>query len=109
MNINQVPLSEAVDGLREALTRSFNKKPEQGIVFNIQSVELELQVVAETSSKGELSGGWSLLGWNMGGKVEGADSHTGIHKVKMILNPSFIDEKGQPNKVDISSTDEDQR
>lgn len=108
MKLTKVPLSEAVDALRSELTGSLQKKPGEGIAFNIQSVELELQVVAEASSSGKLSGGWSLLGWKLGGEAEATDSQSGVHKVKMHLEPVTIDKNGNSSKLAIGRKDPDQ-
>lgn len=109
MEITKVGLADAIESLRSELSEAFNNKPQTGIVFGVQSVELELQVIAETNAKGEISGGWSLLGWNMGGKVEGGESLSGIHTVKLALEAKIIRKDGGSSIVEISSENTDPR
>ena len=109
MEKTQVRLAEAIESLRFELNKAIDQKPETGVGFTVQSVEVELQVIHEENSSGELSGGWSLMGWHMGGKAESGDSHTGIHTVKLTLETSVVDKEGRKSKAEIASESRTQR
>lgn len=111
MKQTKVGLAEAIESLRFELNKAIREKSktQEGVGFTVQSVEVELQVIHEENSSGELSGGWSLMGWHMGGKAESGDSHTGVHTVKLTLETSVVDKEGRKSKVEIASEGRTQR
>lgn len=111
MDKTKVGLAEAIESLRFELNKAIDKKSKTkgGVGFTVQSVEVELQVIHEEKTSGEISGGWSLMGWHMGGKVESGDSHSGVHTVKLTLDTSVIDKKGRKSKAKIASESRTQR
>lgn len=103
MGAQKASITDAVDQLRSELSNAVLKKPETGIQFDIDNIEVELQLVFEVSGNIEVSGGWSVLGWSLGAKSEAGASRTGVHTVKLSLSPKVVDASGERSDMSINA------
>ena len=101
MDLQAVPITDAVAKLREELQQAIDQKPESGVLFEVEGIEVELQVVVDVNAKLEISGGWKVLGWHFGGKSELGTSRSGVHIVKLKLKPASVSADGKRSAVDI--------
>ena len=92
--MTQVPLSDAIQQLRDQLREAILEGKDQDIVFIPNSIDIELGVTFRAEAKA--SGGFKLLAFlDLSGEVSaGRESQ---HKIKMSL--SVADRNGQPIKV----------
>ncbi len=90
----QIPLSDAIQQLRDELRGAIIEGRGKDIVFTPKSVELELSVTFGTEAK--VGGGFKLLTF-LDLSAEGKASVSHAHKVKLQLEVS--DEHGNPIKV----------
>lgn len=108
MKPTPLPLRTAIQHLRTDLAAAWAEAPETGVGFEVETVDVELQVVAETNARGELSGGWSVLGWNFGATAEMGATSADTHKITMSLTPILKKPNGSTSKLTVSSrTDQD--
>jgi hypothetical protein len=92
--MTQIPLSDAIQQLRDELREAILEGRDQDIVFTPNSVDIELGV--SFSAEAKASGGFKLLAFLdvSGGATAGRKSQ---HKIKLSL--SVADKNGQPIKV----------
>jgi hypothetical protein len=91
MDTAYLPLSEAIGELRTELLAAVDNAAGEQLRFAVETIEVELQVVATRTVKGEAGG-------NLFGVVTvkgGADHATAAtHKVKLVLKPTTSDRAG---------------
>ena len=92
-----VSLSDAIRDLRNELIEARNAGDGKSLKFEIEDIELELQMVSTIKGKGGAKIGWGILGAEAG--IEDSSARTHRLKFKMKLAP---DETG--NKPFISGT-----
>jgi NTP-dependent ternary system trypsin peptidase co-occuring protein len=92
--MTQIPISDAIEQLRDQLREAILEGKDQDIVFTPNSVEIELAVTFRAEAKA--SGGFKLLALlDMSGEASvGRESQ---HKIKMSL--SVADGNGLPIKI----------
>ena len=88
-----IRLSDAVENLREELKLAQEKGKNQQLQFNLESIEIELEVVAET----EIDASGKINWWILGGGVDTKAKDASKHKLKLSLQA--IDASGRPLKV----------
>ena len=92
--MTQIPLSNAIQQLRDQLREAILDGKDQDIIFAPNSIDIELAVTFKAEAKA--SGGFKLLTFlELSGEASaGRESQ---HKIKMSL--SVADRDGQPIKV----------
>ena len=88
-----IRLSDAIENLREELKLAQEKGKNQDLQFNINSIEIELEVVAETEIDASGKINWWILGGGVGAKAKDASKHN------LKLSLQAVDAKGQPMRV----------
>lgn len=92
--MTEIPLSDAVDQLRDQLREAILEGKDQDIVFTPNSIDIELAVTFKAEAKA--GGGFKLLAFlDLSG--EAVASRESQHKIKISL--SVVDKNGQPIKV----------
>jgi hypothetical protein len=90
----EIPLSDAIQQLRDQLRDAVLEGKDQDIVFTPNSIDVELAVTFKAEAKA--SGGFKLLAFlELSG--EASASRESQHKIKISL--SVADRNGQPIKV----------
>lgn len=98
-----LPLTDAVEGLREQLSRAVLAARSDGVRFQVNSVELEFTAVAKREAGGDGKVKFSILGVGaeLGAAGKVAAEHT--QKVKLSLTPVLSAAAGaEPKKLEIS-------
>ena len=96
---NGIQLSEMIQELRKEIIESTNKGLQESIVFEVEKVELEIEVAVSKSKEG--SGGIKFWVVTIGGKK--GSSNTQTHTFKITLNPK----DKTTNKKPLVSDDKD--
>jgi hypothetical protein len=108
MDAKPIPLAAGIRSLREELIKAIDARPDEGVQFTVDSINLEMQVAFQSENTQELSVGWSLLGWQFGGKGAAKDSNSGVHTIKITLKPEIVkDGRVNPLVAISADTDED--
>ena len=90
----QIPLSEAIQQLRDELREAIVEGADKDIVFTPNSVDIDLSVSFRAEAK--VGGGFKLLAFlDLSG--EGSVGRESQHKINISL--AIADRKGQPIKV----------
>lgn len=79
--MGKIRLSDAIENLREELKRSKNNGQNQDLKFNVNSVEIELEVVAEEEAGSSAKVNWYIFG----GSTSSKDKEVSKHKLKINL------------------------
>jgi len=96
-----VPLADAVAGLRDELTRAWMEGQHQRVRFRPACVELTLQVAATRAAAGSAKVRWWVV--EVGGDV--SRQATAMHTVRVVLEPGVVDEStGQIGELAIEGT-----
>lgn len=105
MKAKPIPISDGIAALRDQLHMAIKDAPDDGVKFEIQTIDLEMQVVATTAGSGEVNGGveWKLLGFKIGGKASASYSYAGAHKVKLSLKPVIKNPDGTSSTVEVAA------
>ena len=103
--MSNVPISDAIAELRTELQKAAARKPETGIGFDVEAIEVELQVVHSTTTNMGVEAGWSVLGFKFGAESGIERAETGVHKVTLKLKPQHTDASGKKSDVEINSED----
>lgn len=90
----QIPLSDAIQQLRDELRKSILEGKDQDIVFTPNSIDVELSVNFSVEAKA--GGGFKLLAF-LDVSAEAKTGRESQHKIKLSL--SVADSNGQPIKV----------
>lgn len=88
-----IKLSDAIENLRKELKLAQEKGENQNLQFDIQSIELELEVIAEGESGASGKINWYIFGGGVDSKVKDASKH----KIKLMLKA--VDATNQPIRV----------
>jgi hypothetical protein len=94
-----IKLSDAIENLRAELRHAQEKGKDQNLQFDLQSIELELEVIAEGESGVSGKINWYIFGGGVDSKIKDATKH----KLKLTLKA--VDENGQPIRVSSSHSD----
>ena len=92
MSDSEIPLGEVIDQLRREMLVAIEAGSDEGLRFEVQDVEVEMQVVVSKGGSGELSGEGGVKLWVLakaGGKVAGKYESSQIQKVKLSLRPKL--------------------
>ncbi|MFJ6984492.1 MULTISPECIES: trypco2 family protein [unclassified Streptomyces] len=91
-----VSLPDAVASLREQLTEAVAQATGENLAFDVESVEIELEMTVTTAVKGEAKATiWQVV--SLGGGAERSSS--GVHRVKLSLTPQFVNQPGRRVRV----------
>lgn len=88
-----IKLSDAIENLREELRLAQEKGKSQNLQFDLLSIELELEVIAEDESGVSGKINWYIFGGGVDSKAKDASKH----KLKLTLKA--VDASGQPIRV----------
>lgn len=91
--MDNIPLADAIDVLRQQLTSAMLAGRDSPLRFEVGRLTLELEVAVTKTGEGRAG----IMFWlvDFGAKAEYANAAT--HRVTMILNP--VDQGGQPIKL----------
>lgn len=92
----QIPLSDAIEALREQLQISMKAGDGKSLRFDIQDLELELQTMVTREATGKAGGKAGIKFWLVSGEasseVAGKLGSSSVQTIKLKLRPR--DEKG---------------
>ncbi len=88
-----IRLSDAIENLRAELARSREEGASKNLQFNVGSIELDLEVVAENETSDDAKINW----WIFGGGINAKVKHASTHKLKLTLEP--VDANRKPLRV----------
>ena len=84
MSKHLLPLSTAIESLRKEIAAAADQAEGDGIRFLVESIDVKLTIVAETSGGGDISAGlWHVV--EVGANVD--HSRTTTHEVSLVLKP----------------------
>jgi Trypsin-co-occurring domain 2 len=89
---SEIPLADVIRQLREEMLTAVEAGKGHGLRFEVQDIEVELQVVATKGGSGELGGEGGVKLWvigKAGGKVAAEYSSSQVHTVKLKLRPKL--------------------
>ncbi len=90
MSKSEIPLADVVGKLRQELVATIEAGEGEDLRFEVEDIEVEMQVVVTRGGSGELGGEGGVELWvigKAGGKVSGQYESSQIHKVKLKLRP----------------------
>jgi hypothetical protein len=90
----QIPLSDAIQQLRDELRKAILEGKDQDIIFTPNGIDIELGV--SFSAEAKAGGGFKLLAF-LDLSAEAKANRESQHKIKLSL--SVVDKDGQPLKV----------
>jgi hypothetical protein len=90
----QIPLSDAIQQLRDELRKAILEGKDQDIIFTPNGIDIELGV--SFSAEAKAGGGFKLLAF-LDLSAESKANRESQHKIKLSL--SVVDKNGQPLKV----------
>jgi len=96
-----IPLYEMIQQLRRELAASIEVARDEALQFQLEEVELELQVKISSGGKGE--GG--LKFWVVEAKGGGGRSSEDVHTFRLKLKPVLRDGQGTTGDVRVASTE----
>ena len=101
-----IPLQDAIRVLRAEIMAAHKEALTQDVRFELGPIEMEFQVVARREVGGEAKFGFHIFAVEatLSGSGKGADERT--QKVKLVLNPIYVDALGQRSKVEIARQDQ---
>ena len=103
MSESEIPLADVVGQLRKELRASMKAGEGEDLRFEVEDVELEMQVVVTKGGAGEFGGEGGVKLWvigKAGGKVSGKYESSQIQKVKLRLRPK--PGGGKPGTIDLA-------
>jgi len=92
MSESEFPLADVIRQLRREMLTAVEAGRGEGLRFEVQDVEVELQVVVAKGGSGELSGEGGMTLWvigKAGGKVAAKYESSQIQKIKLKLRPKL--------------------
>ncbi len=92
MSDSEIPLTEVMGQLRKEMLAAVEAGKGEGLQFEVQDVEVEMQVVVSKGGAGELGGEGGIRLWVLGkaaGKLSGKYESSQIQKVKLKLRPKL--------------------
>jgi hypothetical protein len=103
MSKSEIPLTDVVKRLRTELKKATEAGRGEGLRFEVEDIEVEMQVVVTKTGAGELGGEGGVELWvigKAGGKVSAEYESSQIQKVKLRLKPKLG--KGKTGTVDLA-------
>ncbi len=97
--MTMIGLSDAIEHLREELSQTHDMGKGKDVQFDLENIELELEVVAETDISGEAGVKWYLFNAGVKSTIKDANKH----KLKLTLKA--VDKNGDPLKVSNNNVD----
>lgn len=88
-----IRLSDAIENLRAELSLAHEMGKDQDIMFNLEEIELELDVVAETEGSTSAKVKWFVFSGGVEGKMKNAKTH------KIKLNLQAVNKEGQSLRI----------
>jgi len=88
-----IRVSDAIENLREELKLAQEKGKNQDLQFNVVSIEVELEVIAEE----EIGASGKVNWWIFGGAVDTKGKEASKHKLKLVL-------QGQHGPIPVAQT-----
>ena len=96
--MEQIRLSDAIENLREELTLTQEKGENKSLKFNIDSLEIELEVIAEREEGTSGKINW----WVLGGEADLKRKDAYKHKLKLSLQAVEVNENGSEGRLKVS-------
>lgn len=87
-------LADALTSLRDDLIRAQDSGAGQSIHFEVEHIDLDLQLVASSQADGGVKLGWGVLSANLGGKLEAVRTHR--LQIRLKLSPN---QEGAPHQI----------
>ena len=88
-----ISLANAIENLRAELEGALRQGKDRDIQFNIDSVDLEMEVVAEDETSGGAKVNWWIFGGGLDTKIKDASKH----KLKLSMQP--VNKHGEPLRI----------
>jgi hypothetical protein len=92
--MDKVSLADAITNLRTDLTKARDAGEDKELRFNVESIEIELQAVAETDVKTGVGVNW----WILSGNVDAGHTNTITQTLKLTLSVA-PGEDGKPRPI----------
>lgn len=92
--MGRIQLSDAIENLRKELKLAQDKGKDQYLRFDISSIEIELEVVAES----EVGTSGKINWWVLGGAIDSKDKDVSKHKLKLTLQAIEVSKDGNSEK-----------
>ncbi len=94
----EIPLTDVIRQLRRDLLSAMQAGEGESLRFEVQDLEVEMQVVVTRGGSGEVSGGGGVKLWVLdakaGSKLAGKYEASRLQKVKLRLRPKTEDDDG---------------
>ncbi len=100
---SEIPLADVVRQLRKELMTTARAGRGEDLRFEVQDLEIELQVVVSKGGSGELSGEGGVKLWVLakaGGTATGSYESSRIQKVKLRLKPKLGRDRARAGERD---------
>ncbi len=105
MSESEIPLADVIRQLRRELMGAIEAGKGEGLRFEVQDLEVEMQVVVSKGGSGELGGEGGVELWvigKAGGKVAAQYESSQIQKVTLKLRPRLKGDDGEGGNVMLS-------
>jgi hypothetical protein len=86
MGMDRIELKDAIADLRRQIKAAVEQAKGEQLKFTLDSIELELSVVAEDSAEGSAEVGWWIFKASAGASIKDGATHT----VKLILKADNV-------------------
>ena len=103
MSKSEIPIADVVKRLRTELSTAIEAGKGEGLRFEVEDVEVEMQVVVTKSGAGKIGGEGGVELWvigKAGGEVSAEYESSQIQKVKLRLKPKLGE--GKSGTVDLA-------
>lgn len=91
--MTRIQLSDAIENLRSELEKAGKAGEGKQVQFDIESIELELHIIADETSSGGGKINWCVFT----GSLDAKSRKENLHKMKLVLKA--VDAHGQPFRV----------
>lgn len=105
MSESEIPLAHVIRQLRQELQSAMQAGEGESLRFEVQDLEIEMQVLVTRGGSGEVSGGGAVKFWVLdakaGAKATAKYESSQLQKIKLRLKPKTVKD-GKPGTVDLA-------